>query len=123
LAAAYNLSGKKDKTRCDFCVKFRKKIANGHTPDNCFFGDKVGWDKINKSNLAESNKLDSQYQCFLTEKVRTFHDSGCTPTSYFLERPANFIMSQSLVKTASNETVLSNGFGNVKVGDILLKGV
>ena len=123
LAAAYNLSGKKDKTRCDFCLKFMKKIANGHTTDYCFFGDKEGWDKINKSNLAESNKLDSQYQCLLSEKVRAFHDSGCTPTSYFLEKPVNLIKSQSLIKTASNQTVLSNGFGNVKVGDIILKGV
>ena len=116
-ASAMNVTGKRGK--CRFCDKYRKKFAASHTTERCYFGDKEGYTKI--SNLVEENKEISNYSLFSYSSdgslTRTFHDSGCTPISYFKDKPSNLISKIGFVRTASNEVVKTLGIGDVKIGN------
>jgi len=101
---------------CDHCVKYkeRKFICHTHNTDKCFYGDNPG-----RTRLPEyQNKSDSTPYSFLT-----FHDSGSTPTSYFKDRPTNFVKKIGEVKTADSSHVKTTGYGSIKIGNMQLQGV
>ena len=94
------VSGKRERPTCEYCQKYRKAISRTHSTEKCFYGDKPGRERVvsNDSsalNSAEYNSTPSSSSYFLT-----FHDTGCTPTSFFADKPINFVPKQGLVHTA-----------------------
>ena len=131
VAASANQVVKSSK-KCDYCLKFRKRLSKSHNTSDCYFGDNEGWKKIQKTNLAnesnsdevdsDSNKDDSlSYSCMNVSPI--FYDTGCTPTSYFKDKPMNLKPYHGSVKTASNQKVEAKGVGNVKLGKINIENV
>ena len=97
----------------------RKNNARTHSSDRCWFGDNPGFtklsDKSRETNLIE-NKSDKEYSPI-------YHDSGFTPTSFFRDKPQNFIQKFGHVSTANQEPVVSSGTGSIKIGKLELDNV
>jgi hypothetical protein len=68
----------------------------------------------NKETSKKSNDAYYCLSCNIPKKI--FHDTRCTPTSYFSDKPRNF----KEVKTASNESVKVYGRGEISIGEISL---
>ncbi|MEY5045629.1 MAG: hypothetical protein RL713_854, partial [Bacteroidota bacterium] len=129
-AAAYQVT--KSFKKCDYCLKYRKRLSKSHNTPDCFFGDNEGWNKLQKSNLAKesgesenenSNKGDSSYSSLCMSVSPVYYDTGCTPTSYFKDKPMNLKHYDGSVKTASNQKVNAKGIGEIKLGKITIDNV
>ena len=128
LASANNANGR-PRRKCDYCDIYRKRIAKSHNTDKCFFGDKEGWTK-NAFAVEESlNTSDSTYVALFSHDSaplftsKIFYDTGCTPFSYFKDKPLNCIPKLGKVNTASNESVTTMGIGEVRIGNLIIKNV
>ena len=131
--AATSLQVKGNK-KCEFCTRHRKRISNSHDTANCFFGDKPGWNKTQVANLAQdqtaekkdddSNKSEtSPYPACLNVSAPIFYDTGCTPTSYFKDKPANLVHFEGSVKTATNSAAEAKGKGKIQLGKLSLDNI
>jgi hypothetical protein len=103
-----NLSSGK-KLFCSLCKKHsRFKCMRSHVDNECKFGDINGY--------TESNKDSSSYSF-----QASFHDTGCTPISFFKSAPSNITPYNGSVKTANKQAAKIVGIGNVKIGNLQLK--
>ena len=98
---------------CDWCKKNKRwKIQNSHVKENCFYGDKPGWEKL----VSDNKTVENSY-------FVAFHDSGSTPRSYFKDIPANCKKTTGFVQTADNKKVEAVGVGSAKFGNMELDDV
>jgi histone deacetylase 1/2 len=120
--------------KCEFCSKHRKRISKSHNTESCFFGDTPGWSKTKTANIAQnqinshngddSNKPESSsYPVCLNVSTPIFYDTGCTPTSYFKDKPANLMHFNGTVKTATNSTAEAKGRGSITIGKLHLDNI
>lgn len=119
-------SGFKSNKKCDFCFKYRKRLAKSHKSGDCYYGDKEGWTKVNQTdqtNFAQGdNKDDSSSYSGLCLNVSApiVYDTGCTPLSYFKDKPSNLKPYTGSIKSASNHLVQAKGIGHFKLGDTII---
>ena len=115
---AYKPSGKK----CDFCTKYRKRLSKSHDTESCFYGDVEGFKKMEP--IGENKGLSSYSSLIASTCSQIFYDTGCTPCSYFKDKPTrNFRSIRGTVKTASNHSVESLGVGEIELGQLIVKNV
>ena len=126
LANALNATEFRSKRKCDYCLKWRKHLSKSHDTEKCFYGDVEGLNK-KQANLLENggNKSSSTYLAFpvFDSPSKIIYDTGCTPVSYFREKPRNMVDKHGSVLTASNETIPTYGVGEVEIGNLKLKDV
>ena len=105
------------KFECKHCinVKERKRIANTHPTEKCRFVK----DKSESNEVQQDNKTDDQAYS------ASYFDTGCTPHSYFKDKPENCVPIEGFVHTAGkgNKPNQVKGVGTVQIGDIKLDSV
>lgn len=69
-------------------------------------------------------KMPIKGNLFIRKSVSpVYYDTGCTPTSYFKDKPMNLKNYEGSVKTASNQKVNARGVGEIKLGRITIDNV
>ena len=73
------------------------------------------------ANTEQSDKYSALFSSEYATKI--FYDVGCTPTSYFKDKPDNYKNVRGSVSTASNEKIQSFEQGDIKIQNLKLNNV
>jgi hypothetical protein len=104
---------------CEFCDKHNRfRIKHTHKTATCHFGDVAGWTKLPEfaNDASKGNNQPSAY-------FASFWDSGCTPRSFFCDKPLGFVAEQGVVYTANKQPVKTLGHGYAQFGDLRIDNI
>jgi hypothetical protein len=112
---------------CTFCSRpelKRLNLKNGHNTERCFYGDNIGFVKLNKNGQQYPPSPKIATNCFSqsnqSNTPKYYYDTGATPTSFVKTKPNNFLKVLGNVNTAGENTFETKGTGTVTLGKMKL---